>query len=134
MAKDVTAVPKAEGRQRIDKWLWHARVGKTRSLVQKLVESGHVRLNGVRITASSQPVKAGDVLTLALEEHVRILAVKGFSDRRGSAPAASLLYEDMSPPKVRPEAAPPVGLIREKGAGRPTKRDLRSINLIRGRD
>jgi ribosome-associated heat shock protein Hsp15 len=126
--------PKAEGRQRIDKWLWHARVGKTRSLVQKLVEAGHVRLNGARITASSQQVKPGDVLTIALEERVRIFEVKGFSERRGSAPAAALLYKDLSPPQMKPEPAPPSGLSREKGAGRPTKRDLRSINLIRGRD
>jgi ribosome-associated heat shock protein Hsp15 len=125
---------KAEGRQRIDKWLWHARVAKTRSLVQKLVEAGHVRVNGTRITASSQAVKAGDVLTVALEERIRVLEVKGFSERRGGAPAAALLYEDKSPPPVRSERAPPSGLKREKGAGRPTKRDLRHINLIRGRD
>lgn len=124
----------AGGRQRIDKWLWHARVLKTRSLVQKLVEAGHVRLNGTRITASSQAVKSGDVLTIALEERVRVLEVKGFSERRGSAPAAALLYVDKSPPQVRPEAATPSALKREKGAGRPTKRDLRHINLIRGRD
>lgn len=121
-------------RQRIDKWLWHARVAKTRSLVQKFVESGHVRLNGSRVTASSQAVKPGDVLTLALEERVRILTVRGFSERRGSAPDAAHLYEDISPPPVRAEPAPPAGLSREKGAGRPTKRDLRTINLIRGRD
>ena len=125
---------KAEGRQRVDKWLWHARVAKTRGLVQKMVEAGHVRLNGTRITASSQAVKAGDVLTIALEERIRVLEVKGFSERRGSAPAAALLYEDKSPPPVRAEPAPPSGLKREKGEGRPTKRDLRHINLIRGRD
>jgi ribosome-associated heat shock protein Hsp15 len=129
----VTAA-KAEGRQRIDKWLWHARVMKTRSLVQKLVESGHVRLNGTRITASSQAVKPGDVLTVALESQVRVLEVKGFSERRGGAPEAAHLYEDLSPPQVRPEPQPRSGLTREKGAGRPTKRDLRHINLIRGRD
>ncbi len=123
-----------DGRQRIDKWLWHARVGKTRSLVQKLVEAGYVRLNGNRVTASSQAVKPGDVLTIAFEERVRVLEVKGFSERRGSAPQAALLYEDKSPPKVPSEPVPPSGLNREKGAGRPTKRDLRHINLIRGRD
>jgi ribosome-associated heat shock protein Hsp15 len=123
-----------EGRQRIDKWLWHARVGKTRSLVQKLVEAGHVRLNGTRITASSQAVKPGDVLTIAFEDRVRILEVRGFSERRGSAPDAAHLYEDKSPPKVASEPASPSGFGREKGAGRPTKRDLRHMNLIRGRD
>jgi ribosome-associated heat shock protein Hsp15 len=131
-----TAPPKGEAlpRQRVDKWLWHARVVKTRTLAQKLAESGHVRLNGVRITASSQPVKAGDVLTLAFEERVRILEVRGFSERRGSAGIAAALYEDKSPPPVPAEKPLPAGMQREKGEGRPTKRDLRQINLIRGRD
>jgi ribosome-associated heat shock protein Hsp15 len=124
----------AGDRQRIDKWLWHARVAKTRSLVQKLIEAGHVRLNSGRVTASSQAVKAGDVLTVALEERVRVLKVREFSERRGSAPEAAHLYEDLSPPQIRPEPAPPAGLKRERGTGRPTKRDLRHINLIRGRD
>jgi len=121
-------------RQRIDKWLWHARVVKTRTLAQKLAESGHVRLNGVRVGASSQAVKAGDVLTIALEERVRILEIRNFSDKRGGAPAAALLYEDLSPPPAPRVPAEPAGLVRDQGAGRPTKRDLRRINLIKGRD
>jgi len=121
-------------RQRIDKWLWHARVVKTRTLAQKLAESGHVRLNGVRVSASSQAVRAGDVLTIALEEHVRILEIRAFSDKRGGAPAAALLYEELSPPRAPRAEREPAGLVRDKGAGRPTKRDLRRINLIKGRD
>jgi ribosome-associated heat shock protein Hsp15 len=124
----------SEARQRIDKWLWHARVVKTRTLAQKLAESGHVRLNGVRVDASSQPVKAGDVLTIALEERVKVLEIAGFAERRGNAAAAATLYTDKSPAPPPREEAPQPGLMREKGAGRPTKKDLRLINLIKGRD
>jgi ribosome-associated heat shock protein Hsp15 len=109
-------------------------VAKTRTLAQKLAESGHVRLNGVRVEASSQPVKAGDMLTIAFEERVKVLEVRGFSERRGSAAIATALYEDRSPPPLPKEAAPPPGLTRDKGAGRPTKRDQRLISQVKGRD
>lgn len=121
-------------RQRIDKWLWHARVVKTRTLAQKLALSGHVRLNGARVDTASQIVKAGDVLTIALEQQVRVLAVVGFSERRGSATLASALYDDRSPPPVPRAADEPVGMVRDKGSGRPSKRDLRLINHAKGRD
>jgi ribosome-associated heat shock protein Hsp15 len=118
----------------VDKWLWHARVVKTRTLAQKLAESGHVRLNGGRVDASSQTVKPGDVLTIALEERVKVLEILGFAERRGNAAAAAALYNDKSPPPPPREEAPQPGLTREKGAGRPTKKDWRLINLIKGRD
>ena len=124
----------SEARQRVDKWLWHARVVKTRTLAQKLAESGHVRLNGGRVDASSQTVKPGDVLTIALEERVRVLEILGFAERRGNAATAAALYNDKSPPPPPREEAPQPGLTREKGAGRPTKKDWRLINLIKGRD
>ena len=122
----------AEDRQRIDKWMWFARVVKTRTLAQKLAESGHVRVNGERVDAASRAVRAGDVLTIALDERVRVFAVKGFAARRGSAPEAQALYEDMSPPP--PERRETGGPARDPGAGRPTKRDRRRINQINGRD
>jgi len=86
----------AMDRQRIDKWLWHARVVRTRSDAAALVESGHVRLNGKRNKAAGQPVRVGDVLTLALDRSVRVLEVAGFRERRGSAPAARALYRDLT--------------------------------------
>ncbi|MBU6458419.1 MAG: RNA-binding S4 domain-containing protein [Bradyrhizobium sp.] len=85
-------------RQRLDKWLWHARVVKARTSAAALVEGGHVRVNGVREKAPGHAVKAGDVLTIALDRGVRVLKVTGFSERRGDAPAARLLYEDLQPP------------------------------------
>ena len=82
-------------RQRLDKWLWHARVVKARSSAAALIEAGHVRLNGTRETAPGHAVKAGDVLTIALDRGVRVLKVLGFSERRGDAAAARVLYEDL---------------------------------------
>ena len=82
-------------RQRLDKWLWHARVVKARTSAAALVEAGHVRINGVREKAPGHAVKPGDVLTVALDNSVRILKVVAFAERRGDAPAARLLYEDL---------------------------------------
>ena len=84
-------------RQRLDKFLWHARVVKARTSAAQLVESGHVRINGVRETAPGHAVKAGDVLTIALDRNVRVLKVIGFSERRGDASSARVLYEDLQP-------------------------------------
>jgi ribosome-associated heat shock protein Hsp15 len=83
-------------RQRIDKWLWHARVVRTRSDAVALTEAGFVRLNGRRVTAPSQPVRIGDVMTLALDRTVKVIEVAGFCERRGAAPAARALYRDLT--------------------------------------
>ena len=82
-------------RQRLDKWLWHARVVKARTSAAALVEAGHVRINGVRETAPGHAVKAGDVLTIGLDRSVRVLKIIGFSERRGDAAAARTLYDDL---------------------------------------
>ena len=82
-------------RQRLDKWLWHARVVKARTSAAALIEAGHVRINGVREKAPGHAVKPGDVLTIALDNAVRVLKVAGFSERRGDASAARVLYEDL---------------------------------------
>ena len=82
-------------RQRLDKWLWHARVGRARSSAAALVEAGHVRINGVRERAPGHAVKAGDVLTIGLDNSVRVLRVVGFAERRGDATAARVLYDDL---------------------------------------
>ena len=82
-------------RQRLDKWLWHARVVKARTSAAALVESGHVRINGVREKSPGHSVKLGDVVTVGLDNSVRVLKVAGFSERRGDASAARMLYEDL---------------------------------------
>lgn len=87
-------------RQRLDKWLWHARVVKTRTDAAALVSKGHVRINGMRQKSPGHSVKEGDVLTIALDSRVRVLKVAGFSDRRGDAIAARAIYLDLqSPPE-----------------------------------
>jgi ribosome-associated heat shock protein Hsp15 len=80
-------------RQRIDKWLWHARVVRTRAAAAALADSGHVRLNGERVRAASRAVRRGDVLTIALDRAVRVMRIADFSERRGSAGEAATLYE-----------------------------------------
>lgn len=129
-----------DGRQRIDKWLWFARVVKTRALAQDLAASGHVRLNGRKVDAASQPVKPGDVLTIGVAGRVRILKVVAFAQRRGSYPDALALYEDLapvpaqpaaaadSPDQVAPETALPNQPEPVRGEGRPTKRDRRRLD------
>jgi ribosome-associated heat shock protein Hsp15 len=89
-------------RQRLDKWLWHARVVKARSSAAMLVEAGHVRVNGVRETAPGHAVKLGDVLTIALDRTVRLLKIVGFAERRGDASAARVLYADLQEPLQEP--------------------------------
>ena len=82
-------------RQRLDKWLWHARLVKARTSAAALVASGHVRINGVRETSPGHAVKAGDVVTVGLDRAVRVLKIVGFAERRGDAASARVLYEDL---------------------------------------
>ncbi|MGN6285073.1 MAG: RNA-binding S4 domain-containing protein [Afipia sp.] len=85
-------------RQRLDKWVWHARIVRTRADAAALVTKGRIRLNGARETSPGHAVKAGDVLTIALDARVRVLKVIAFAERRGDASAAVHLYEDLQPP------------------------------------
>jgi ribosome-associated heat shock protein Hsp15 len=118
-----------DDRQRIDKWLWHARVVRARTAAAALAASGHVRVNGQRIDAASRPVKPGDVITVALDRTVRVMKVLGFAERRGGAEAARTLYEDLSGPPSAPAA--PAGVPeRDPGSGRPTKRERRQLDQL----
>ena len=114
-------------RQRIDKWLWHARVARTRTAAAALAQSGYVRINGRRVELASQAVRPGDVITVALDRAVRVLKVAAFAERRGSAELARGLYEEVGLTSDRPSAQPEVA-ARDRGDGRPTKRDRRAIN------
>ena len=84
---------------RLDKWLWQARVVRTRADAAALVEKGYVRINGTRKTSPGHAIKIGDVLTVALDRRVRILKVADFAARRGEAASASVLFEDLQPPQ-----------------------------------
>jgi ribosome-associated heat shock protein Hsp15 len=123
-------------RQRIDKWLWHARVVRTRSAAAALAVSGHVRVNGQRIDVASRAVRLGDIVTVALDRSVRVLKVAAFADRRGPAESARVLAEDLMPASETAPAPPATAAagVRSAGAGRPTKRDRRAIAHLRGED
>jgi ribosome-associated heat shock protein Hsp15 len=119
-------------RQRIDKWLWHARVVRTRQAAAELAISGHVRVNAQRIDAASRPVKPGDVVTVALDRAVRVLKVVGFAERRGSADDARALCEEIPPEAKSSEQTSPPPAVRDRGRGRPTKQERRAIDRFIG--
>ena len=140
--------------QRLDKWLWFARIVKSRSLAQKLVNGGHVRVNRDKAQAPAKAIRHGDVLTIAVANRILVLKVLGPGARRGPAPEARLLYEDLTPsPNPSPlsddgddeeegtgapgaATADPAGRAgpapgrRERGSGRPTKRQRRQIDRL----
>lgn len=120
---------------RLDKWLWFARFLKSRTLAGKLCESGKARINKVIVQKAHQAVRVGDVLTFPLGPHVRVIAVRALGSRRGPAPEAQALYEDLAPPE-RAVAAdrPPGDAARDEGAGRPTKAERRATDRLRDRD
>ncbi len=85
--------------QRIDKWLWYARVTKTRTLAQKLAVSGHIRINREKIVNAARPVRIGDTLTIATAAGIRVLRVVATGERRGPAAEARTLYEELTAPR-----------------------------------
>ena len=119
------------GPVRLDAWLWGVRMYKTRSAATAAVRAGHVRVNGAPVKAA-QSVTVGDTIRLRQPGRERILEVTGLLSKRVGAPEAVRHYIDHSPPPVPREmmAVP----VRERGAGRPTKRDRRQMERLRGRD
>jgi ribosome-associated heat shock protein Hsp15 len=116
---------------RADKWLWAARVFKTRSLAAKACDGGKVDINA-EAAKPAKLVRAGDRVEVTLPRgRRRILKVTAIGDRRGSAEIARALYEDLTPPEPpRLRQAPPP--FRAPGTGRPTKRERRDIDRLRG--
>ncbi len=120
---------------RIDKWLWYARVVKTRTMAKKLVQAGKARLNGTKVGSPSLQINPQDVLTITLDRRILVYRVLSTGTRRGPASEAQLLYEDISPPVVRtnPIDRPADQAVREEGAGRPTKRERRKLSEFRSK-
>jgi len=120
---------------RLDKWLWHARFARTRSLAAKLVSEARFRINGNPTEKAHHAVRPGDVLTFPLGPHIRVIKVLALGVRRGPAPEARTLYEDLEPPQANPPVPkePPVA-VREDGAGRPTKRERRQTDRLQSDD
>jgi ribosome-associated heat shock protein Hsp15 len=126
--------------QRVDQWLWFARIAKSRTLAHALVARGKVRINRTRIEKPSATVKPGDVLTLALGPTVRVLEILAIGTRRGPSTEAQLLYRDLGPtPSLAASGARKENEVdsaqatRLDGAGRPTKRERRQTDKLKGR-
>jgi ribosome-associated heat shock protein Hsp15 len=119
----------APASMRIDKWLWAARAFKTRSLAAEACDGGKVDLNGEAAKPAKQ-VHGGDRVEITVVGGRRILKVVALSERRGPAPQARLLYEDLTPP-APPRTRQPKPPYRAPGAGRPTKRERRAIDRLR---
>ena len=89
---------------RLDKWLWQARFFKSRSLSAALVEQGGVRVNGQRVVKPAHGLRAGDVLTFAQGDRIRVVRVRAPGARRGPAPEAQTLYDDLDAGDSAPSA------------------------------
>ena len=114
---------------RVDAWLWAVRVYKTRSAATTACRAGHVRIGGDRAKAA-QPVRIGDEVRVRIAGFDRILVVRQLLTKRVGAPLAAAAAEDRTP--VREPVAQLA--VRDRGAGRPTKRERRDIDRLRGRD
>ena len=111
---------------RLDKWLWYARFFKTRGLAAKTVMAGHVRVNSARVSKASQSVGPGDTLTFPQGRQIRVVRIVEIGTRRGPAPEAQTLYDDLTPPAVdEPERPHP------QPGGRPTKKDRRRMDAAK---
>lgn len=126
----------SDGTERLDKWLWFARFFKTRTLATKVCSSGKVRINGQVVSKAHHGVRPGDVLTFPQGRDIRVIRIEALGARRGPAPEARTLYEDLEPPR-RPDTdgdedrTIPAPVLRERGAGRPTKAERRAIDRLR---
>ncbi|MDP7545727.1 MAG: RNA-binding S4 domain-containing protein [Alphaproteobacteria bacterium] len=124
--------------QRLDKWLWFARFFKSRTLAGKICNGRKVRINGQIANKASATVKAEDVLTFPLGRHIRVIKILDVGQRRGPAPEARALYDDLAPPEASEAAGRKTGDAaldrsigrRPAGAGRPTKRGRRAVDRL----
>ena len=121
-------MPDASDKMRLDKWLWHARFFKTRSLSAKVISAGHVRVNSTRVSKPAFTISETDVLTFPQAKQIRVIRVLALGSRRGPATEAQSLYEDLAPAESKTETyvsdSP-----KFEGKGRPTKRDRRKLDL-----
>ncbi len=119
-----------QAKVRVDSWIWAVRLMKTRSMASDACRGGHVRVNDIRVKPA-YAVKIGDEVRIRTEGRERIVVVTRIIAKRVGAPVAAECYVDNSPPPPPREERMPV-LIRDRGAGRPTKRERRSIEKLFG--
>ena len=121
--------------RRLDLWLWFARLFKSRTLATRFVQSGRLRVNNKVIKKAHHNLRVGDVLTFPKTDQVRVVKLLDVGLRRGPAPEAQALYEDLSPPAPKREYQKAGGNlvagIREPGSGRPTKQQRRALDRLR---
>jgi len=115
---------------RLDKWLYFARFFKTRSLAAKVVTAGHVRVNSGRVSKAAAAIGVGDTLTFAQGDLIRVVRLLDTGKRRGPAPEAQALYEDLTPPSEKKPKTPGADRV----GGRPTKKDRRDMVKRAGYD
>jgi ribosome-associated heat shock protein Hsp15 len=118
-------------KQRLDKWLFFSRAVKSRTLAQKLIETGVVRVNSERTDRSDHKVGPGDVLTMTVHNRLLVWRILDPGERRGPATEAAGLYEDLSPPPPPRAETPILHAERESGSGRPTKKERRDTDRLR---
>ena len=123
--------PEVMGSVRVDRWLWAARFYKTRSLAHAACGGGKVDVNG-QAAKPSRAVRVGDRLHVTLGEWRREVVIRALGERRGPAPEARALYEDLSPPPPPKALRVPPPVLRVPGLGRPSKRERRLHDRLRG--
>lgn len=114
----------------MDQWVWAARLAKTRSQATAACKAGHVKLNDTT-AKPSQPVKIGDTVRVTIGQSYKLYRVVGFATKRGSAAEAAQLFTDLTPPPL-PKAERQLAIVRERGAGRPSKKERRDLDKLRG--
>jgi ribosome-associated heat shock protein Hsp15 len=122
-------------KERLDRFLFFSRAVKSRTLAQKIIETGAIRVNSERTERTDHKVGAGDVLTMSLHGRILVWRILDPGTRRGPASEAQELYEDISPPAVpKAERSPYEAAIAERpvGAGRPTKKERRETDALKG--
>ncbi|MGF1426710.1 RNA-binding S4 domain-containing protein [Kitasatospora sp. LaBMicrA B282] len=118
-----------EGTARVDSWIWSVRLTKTRSLAGTACRAGHVRVNGERVKPAHS-VKIGDEVRVRLDDWTRVVVVSRVISKRVGASVAVECYVDNSPPRPAAALGPAPVALRDRGAGRPTKRDRRALEQL----
>jgi ribosome-associated heat shock protein Hsp15 len=116
---------------RVDSWIWSVRLTRTRSAASSACRAGHVKVNGIRVKPA-HTVRAGDEVRLRYEGRERVVVIQRVITKRAGAPVAVECYIDNSPPPPPREESVAVA-VRDRGTGRPTKRERRSIEKLLGR-
>lgn len=125
----MTKEPQIQTSQRIDKWLWHARFFKTRSIAQKQVVTGKIRVDREKISSPSRKILIGNVLTITRDRDIKIIEILGLADKRGPFSQAQHLYNDLSPPTPKKQEVEQTkeSMSRIQSDGRPTKHQRKQI-------